>query len=68
MSYNVYAALEIGTTRTVLAIGECESGEKLTVSAIATIPSSGVRKSQITDISQATQSIRGVIKAIERKT
>lgn len=68
MSYNVYAALEIGTTRTVLAIGECESGEKLAVSAIATIPSSGVRKSQITDISQATQSIRGVIKAIERKT
>lgn len=66
MSYNIYAALELGTTRTVLAVAECETGKQLTVTSLASIPSSGVRKSQITDIEQAKQSIRGVIGEIER--
>ena len=64
---NIYAALEIGTTRTVLAIGEAETGGRLKVSCHAEIPSTGVRKSQILDIPQATQSIRSVLHEIERK-
>ena len=64
---NIYAALEIGTTRTVLAIGECESGGRLKVTCHAEIPSTGVRKSQILDIPQATQSIRSVLHEIEKR-
>ena len=64
---NLYAALEIGTTRTVLAIGECETGGRLKVSCHAEIPSTGIRKSQILDIPQATQSIRSVLHEIEKK-
>ena len=64
---NIYAALEIGTTRTVLAIGEAETGGRLKVTCHAEIPSTGVRKSQILDISQATQSIRAVLSEIEKK-
>ena len=64
---NLYAALEIGTTRTVLAIGEGDATGRLKVSCHAEIPSTGVRKSQILDINQATQSIRSVLHAIERK-
>ena len=64
---NIYAALEIGTTRTVLAIGECETGGRLKVTCHAEIPSTGVRKSQILDIPQATQSIRSVLHEIEKK-
>mgnify|MGYP003292131119 CR=1 FL=1 len=64
---SLYAALEIGTTRTVLAIGEAETGGRLTVTCHAEIPSTGVRKSQILDINQATQSIRSVIGEIEKK-
>lgn len=64
---NIYAALEIGTTRTVLAIGEAQTGGRLKVSCHAEIPSSGVRKSQILDINMATQSIHSVIKEVERK-
>ncbi|MBO7721661.1 MAG: cell division protein FtsA [Kiritimatiellae bacterium] len=63
---NLYAALEIGTTRTVLAIGESENGERLSMTCHAEIPSTGVRKSQILDISQATQSIRAVLQKVER--
>ena len=64
---NIYAALEIGTTRTVLAIGESENGGRLKVTSFAEIPSTGIRKSQILDINQATQSIRSVLQQIERK-
>ena len=64
---SIHAALEIGTTRTVLAIGESEPGGRLKVTCHAEIPSSGIRKSQILDIPQATQSIRSVIREIERK-
>lgn len=63
---SIYAALEIGTTRTVLAVGEAESGGRLKVVSHAEIPSSGVRKSQIMDINQATQSIRSVLRENEK--
>jgi len=64
---SVHAALEIGTSRTVLAIGEGEVGGRLKVICHADIPSSGVRKSQILSIQDATQSIRSVIHKIEDK-
>lgn len=64
---NIHAALEIGTTRTILAIGESNNGGRLKVTCHAEIPSSGVRKSQILDISQATQSIRSVLKEIQKR-
>ncbi len=62
---NIYAALEIGTSQTVLAIGEAETGGRLRITSHAEIPSTGVRKSQILDIQQASQSIRSVLHAIE---
>lgn len=63
---NLYAALEIGTTRTVLAIAEAEPGKRLKITSHAEIPSSGVRKSQILSIPDATQSIRSVLREIEK--
>ncbi len=64
---NIYAALEIGTSRTVLAIGEAKTGERLRVICHAEIPSSGVHKSQIRDIGQATRSISSVLRETGRK-
>lgn len=64
---NIYAALEIGTTRTVLAIGEASAGDRLKITCHAEIPSTGIRKSQILDINQATQSIRSVLRETEKK-
>ncbi len=62
-----HAAIEIGTTRTVLAIGERAADDRLRVTCHAEIPSTGVRKSQILDINQATTSIKSVLHEIERK-
>ena len=64
---NIYAALELGTTRTVLAIGEAETGGRLKVTCHAETPSAGVRKSQILNIQDATQSIRSVLRETERR-
>lgn len=62
-----YAALEVGTTRTVLAIGETADDGRLKISSHAEIMSTGVRKSQILDINQATTSIKSVLHEIEKK-
>ncbi len=64
---SIHAALEIGTSRTVLAVGEAVRGGRVKIACHAEIPSTGVRKSQILDISQAAQSIRTVLHEIVRK-
>ncbi len=66
MKTNIYAALEIGTTRTVLAIAESETGGRLKIVSHAEIPSFGVRKSKIIDINHVTQSIRSVLRENEK--
>jgi electron transfer flavoprotein alpha subunit len=53
------AALEIGTSRTMIAIAEPLGPGRISVVAYGDIPSSGVRKSQITDISQAKILVSG---------
>ena len=58
------AVLEIGTTRTVIAIAEPLGDGRLRVSAYDGIPSSGVRKSQIVDVAQARYSVSSVQKKL----
>ena len=58
------AAFEIGTTNTVVAIGEPLGGGRIKVAAIDSIASSGVRKSQIVDVSQAKFSVESVLKRL----
>lgn len=60
------AALEIGTSNTILAIGEPEGANRIRIVALGAIPSTGVRKSQIIDIGQAAHSIDSVLKRVER--
>ena len=62
LSSEPVAALEIGTSNTVIAIGEPLGGGRVKVAAINSIPSSGVRKSQIIDIGQARYSIESVLR------
>jgi cell division protein FtsA len=59
------AALEIGTSRTAIAIAEPIGPGRISIVAHGDIPSSGVRKSQITDINQAGISVSSVLKRLE---
>ncbi len=61
------AGLEIGTSRTVIAIGEGRDDGRLEVAALGSIPSSGVRKSQIIEMTQARYSIESVLKKLEEQ-
>ena len=61
------AALEIGTSNTTIAIAEPLAPGRLAVVARGDIPSSGVRKSQITDIDKAKVSIASVLKHLENE-
>ncbi len=65
-SHDPIAALEIGTSNTTLAIGESEGDNRIRIAAISSIPSTGVRKSQIIAISQAAHSVTSVLKHVER--
>ena len=62
------AALEIGTSRTVIAIGEPLGPGRVKVAAKGSIPSSGVRKSRIVDMEQASLSVESVLKHLERES
>ena len=61
------AGLEIGTSRTVIAIGETRENGRLEITALGSIPSSGVRKSQIIEMTQARYSIESVLKKLEEQ-
>ena len=62
------AALEIGTTRTVIAIAEPLGEGRIRVAAYDSIPSSGVRKSQIVDVAQARYSVASVQKKLVKQS
>lgn len=61
------AAIEIGTTYTVVAIGEPRPDGNVRIAAVREIPSNGVRKSQIHDIGQARYSIESVLKQLSSR-
>ncbi len=61
------AALEIGTANTVIAIADRIGGGRIKIAAVESIPSIGVRKSQITDLSQAVHSVSAVQKKLEKE-
>ena len=58
------AALEIGTTNTVIAITEPLGDGRIRIAAYDSIPSNGVRKSQIIDVAQARYSVASVQKKL----
>lgn len=47
------AALEIGTSRTVVCVGEVSENGKMKITGIGNYPTTGVRKGQVIDLSQA---------------
>ena len=62
------AALEIGTTNTVLAIGEPQPNGHIRITAIEPVASAGVRKSQIVDMTQTTHTISGLLHRLADKS
>ncbi len=61
------AALELGTSRIVICVGECKNGRRIKVTGIGTFPSSGiVRKGQIIEVNKARVALEAVARDAER--
>lgn len=64
---NVYSAIDIGTCKiTTIIASEDEDSGKLRVVGVASIPSRGIRKSQVVDIEEAISAITQSVEAAER--
>ena len=60
------AALEIGTSRTVVCVGESVEGGRVKIIGVGTCPTIGVRKGQVTDLEQARTGIEKAIQQAEK--
>lgn len=60
------AALEIGTSRTVMCVGETDESGRLRISGVGSYPTTGVRKGQIIDLTQARVGVEAAAKQAEK--
>ncbi|MDX9866939.1 MAG: cell division protein FtsA [Kiritimatiellia bacterium] len=61
------AALEIGTSRTVLCVGESDDSGRVKITGVGTYPTTGVRKGQVFDLSQARVGVELAAKQAEKQ-
>ncbi len=57
MKRDIVVALEIGTQRTVICVGEPDDNDRIRVIGMGTYPTTGVRKGQIVDFLQVSQGV-----------
>jgi cell division protein FtsA len=62
------AALEIGTSRTVVCVGETDESGRMKITGVGSYPTTGVRKGQIVDLTQARVGVESAAKQAEKKS
>jgi cell division protein FtsA len=62
------AALEIGTSRTVVCVGESDGSGRVKITGVGTYPTIGVRKGQVIDLSQARTGVETAAKHAEKQS
>ncbi len=60
------AALEIGTSRTVVCVGEVDEGGRVKITGVGSYPTTGVRKGQVVDLTQARVGVESAAKQAEK--
>ena len=60
------AALEIGTSRTVVCVGESGERGRVRITGVGVCPTIGVRKGQIVDLSKVRVGIDKAVKEAEK--
>ena len=61
------AALEIGTTRTVMCVSESDESGRVKITGVGSYPTIGVRKGQVVDLSQARTGVESAAKQAEKQ-
>ncbi|MEN6479678.1 MAG: cell division protein FtsA [Anaerolineales bacterium] len=62
----IIAAIDIGTTKICALVGRVQQGRPIQILGMGIVPADGLSKGVITDIEQATESIREAIRKAER--
>ena len=60
------AALEIGTSRTVVCVGEVDEAGRMKITGVGSYPTTGVRKGQVVDLTQARVGVESAAKQAEK--
>ena len=60
------AALEIGTSRTVICVGEADESGRMKITGVGSYPTTGVRKGQVVDLTQARVGVESAAKQAEK--
>ncbi len=68
MAIQPLVAVELGTTRTVVAVGECDANARLVLTAVGTYPTTGVRKGQIVAVEQAETGLVAALRQAEKSS
>jgi cell division protein FtsA len=66
MASQPLVAVELGTTRTVVAVGEYQDNERLVLTAVGTYPTTGVRKGQVVAVEQAETGLIAALRQAEQ--
>jgi cell division protein FtsA len=66
MATQPLVAVELGTTRTVVAVGEYQDNERLVLTAVGTYPTTGVRKGQVVAVEQAETGLIAALRQAEQ--
>jgi len=66
-SSNLIAAVDIGTTKIVVVVGNAEPNGKINIIGVEKVPSTGVKRGVVLNIDQTVSAIKDVISIIENK-
>ncbi|MDR2983184.1 MAG: cell division protein FtsA [Puniceicoccales bacterium] len=62
---NIIAAIDIGTSKTIVLIGEVQAGRRLNIIGMGELPTRGMRKGEITDLPTLKSVVHDAIHAAE---
>lgn len=62
----ILVGIDVGTTKICTLVGEVSADDNLRIIGVGTVPSRGIRKGVIVNVSEATQAIRASVEKAER--
>jgi len=62
----ILVGIDVGTTKVCTLVGEVSADDNLRIIGVGTVPSRGIRKGVIVNVSEATQAIRASVEKAER--
>lgn len=66
MAQRTIAGIDVGTTKTCTLVGELDDGDNLRIVGVGVVPSRGIRRGMIVNVTEATEAIVASVERAER--